>query len=176
MGCDVGDFVWGWNKCPQFLQYFKLYQLWIGFFNSQCAFLLFGKTSNELGLQFNAKQSSTMKLQFLSVTCMFSFQVMIWWLLIFASSFQFASNGLNFVVSDPPPPHHMSSSRPLKFWTHFSGILILTVFFYQILNSLRTTTISTTTTASALATSPLISGTVFALNNQQVRFFISFCN
>ena len=38
------------------------------FFNSQCAFLLFGKTSNELRLQFNAKQSSTTKLQFLSVT------------------------------------------------------------------------------------------------------------
>ena len=37
-------------------------------FNSQCAFLLFGKTSNELRLQFNAKQSSITKLQFLSVT------------------------------------------------------------------------------------------------------------
>ena len=37
-------------------------------FNSQCAFLLFGKTNNELRLQFNAKQSSTTKLPFLSLT------------------------------------------------------------------------------------------------------------
>ena len=39
-------------------------------FNSHCAFLLFGKTSNELRLQFNAKQSSSTKLHFLSVTFM----------------------------------------------------------------------------------------------------------
>ena len=41
------------------------------FFNSHHAFLLFGTTNNELRLQFNAKQSSTRKLQFLSITEIF---------------------------------------------------------------------------------------------------------
>ena len=39
-------------------------------FNSQCVFLLFGKTSNEFRLQFNVKQSSTTKLLLLSVPFM----------------------------------------------------------------------------------------------------------
>ena len=37
-------------------------------FNSHCAPLLFGKISNKLRLQFNAKHSSTTKLQLSSVT------------------------------------------------------------------------------------------------------------